>query len=153
MTSSEQVDRTYTTSKSFENFASSLGPSLYPAILDFPPAIVVTPVTKMFQTFKNTILLSLIIFFNHKQPPISFSLSAYISITYKENLLYTWISNLSDSEIQRISDINVPFVIHGYTSRMIKTSLAWFSICMSRHSLKRSSHQPSPAVCPQAHRL
>jgi len=43
MTNKEQDDGTYTTSKSVENFASSLGPSLYPGIFDLPPAIVVTP--------------------------------------------------------------------------------------------------------------
>jgi hypothetical protein len=46
MTNNEHIFFTYTTSKSVENFASSLGPSLYPGILDFPPAIVVTPTKK-----------------------------------------------------------------------------------------------------------
>jgi hypothetical protein len=33
----------YRTSKSVENFASSLGPSTCPPLPDLPPAIVVTP--------------------------------------------------------------------------------------------------------------
>ena len=39
----EHMLPTYISSKSLENLASSLGPSLYPAVFDFPPAIVVTP--------------------------------------------------------------------------------------------------------------
>jgi hypothetical protein len=45
MTKREQVLLMYWTSKSVENFASSLtlGSSMYPPLIDFPPAMVVTP--------------------------------------------------------------------------------------------------------------
>jgi hypothetical protein len=44
----------YWISKSVENFASSLGPSMCPPLIDFPPAMVVTP------KYYNTICQNLI---------------------------------------------------------------------------------------------
>jgi hypothetical protein len=54
MTKREQLPLMYWISKSVENFASSLGPSMCPPLIDFPPAMVVTP------KYYNTICQNLI---------------------------------------------------------------------------------------------